>query len=183
MFGTILALGVGIYSKPAFTEPDYSHTSPKTLEIIKKLEILEPEFPTWQPVEGGSTISELREMAKNYGVGKIKTEAIMPYKNFEKKFMNGASMPSIDPNRPLLVIEAEANKPFERHGYRIEKPDTTVAMDAKTGQLVHRVISGPKLPESVRKAPMLTDAEVKKLSEEYIKSLAKSNHFKVDTSK
>jgi hypothetical protein len=160
---SISALGLVFLAQAALTKPNYAQTSPKTKEIIKQLEALEPEFPTWQPVEGGKTISELREISKGYGVGKIKSEVIMPYRAFEKKFMNGASMPSLDPNRPLLVIEAEANAPFERNGDRVEKPDTTVAMDAKTGQLVHRVISFGRLPDSVMKKPLLTEAEVDEL--------------------
>jgi hypothetical protein len=139
-FGFFATLSMGLCAQMVLAKPDYTQTSPKTLEIIKEMEALEPEFPTWRPVEGGKTISELREISKNYGVGKIKRETVMPYGEFEKKFMNGAKMPSLDPNRPLLVIEAEANAPFERNRVRVEKPDTTVAMDAKTGQLVHRVI-------------------------------------------
>jgi hypothetical protein len=137
--GFAVVLGGG-FAQMTLAKPDYSQTSPKTMEIIKKLELLEPEFPTWQPVEGGRTIAELREISKGYGVGKINSEKIMPYGEFEKQYMNGAKMPSLDPNRPLLVIEAEANAPFERGGMRVEHPETTVAMDAKTGQLIHRVI-------------------------------------------
>jgi hypothetical protein len=171
VFSSISALGCGLLAQITFVRPNYAQTSPKTQQIIKQLEALEPEFPTWRPVEGGKTISELREISKSYGVGKIKREAIMPYTDFEKKFMNGGSMPSLDPNRPLLVIEADANAPWERNHERVEKPETTVAMDAKTGQLVHRVIILGKLPDSVMKKPMLTDAEVRKESEAYIKSL------------
>jgi hypothetical protein len=157
-----VALIVGLLVQTVFAKPNYAQTSPKTQEIIKQLEELKPEFPTWRPVEGGKTISELREISKAYGVGKVKSEAIMPYKDFEKKFMNGGSMPSLDPKRPLLVIEAAANAPWERHGYRVEKPDVTVALDAKTGKLVHRVMILGRVPESFRNKPLLTDAEAQK---------------------
>jgi hypothetical protein len=150
-----VALIIGLSVQIVFAKPNDAQTSPKTKEIIKQLEALEPEFPTWRPVEGGKTISELREISKAYGAGKVKSEAIMPYKAFEKKFMNGGSMPSLDPKRPLLVIEADGNAPWERHGYRVEKPNLTIALDAKTGQLVHKVV-GEKLPESSRNKPLLT---------------------------
>lgn len=163
-----VTLGTGLCAQMTLAKPDYTQTSPKTQEIIKQLEALEPEFPTWRPVEGGKTISELREISKGYGVGKIKRETFMPYGDFEKKFMNGGSMPSRDPKQPLLVIEAEANAPWERNQVRIEKPDTTVAMDAKTGQLVHRVIiTGPRLSGPITKQPMLTDAEVNAIYQKF----------------
>jgi hypothetical protein len=129
----ITTLALGLLAQITFARPNYAQTSPKTQEIIKQLEALEPEFPTWRPVEGGKTISELREISKGYGVGKIKSEAVMPYKDFEKKFMNGGSMPSLDPNRPLLVIEAQANAPWERNQVRIEKPDTHRATSTGIG--------------------------------------------------
>jgi hypothetical protein len=154
--GSVVALAVGLLVQTTLIKPNYAQTSPKTQEIIKQLEELKPEFPTWRPVEGGKTIAELREISKAYGAGKVKSEVIIPYKDFEKKFMNGGSMPDFDPKRPMLVIEAQGNAPWERGGYRVEKPDLTIAMDAKTGQLVHRVVGLGKIPESVMRKPLLT---------------------------
>ncbi len=143
--GVVAAVFVGVVIQIVFTQPDYAQTRPKTQEIIKKLETLKPEFPTWRPVKGGKTIAELRKISQAYGMIKIKRESVMAYGEFEKKFMGGDSTPNLDPKRQLLVIEG-AGKPFGRNMIYIEHPETTVAMDAKTGQLVHRVVSLEESP-------------------------------------